>query len=118
QDFARAAYRGQDRRGAALVGQEKTHDVGFVRFRVQRLEGFLHAEDLDQRLPAGLHLFRQVQQQVAVDGDEARGRLRALQVASVPVEVVRDARQHQPSPSSASTIQVSLLPPPCELLTT
>src|SRR5207253_2395007 len=75
------------------------------------------ADQVDERLPPELHPPRQVHREDGVDVDEPGGVLRPLQVAAEPVEIVGEARQHQAA-SSTSTTQVSLLPPPWELLTT
>src|SRR5690625_3850375 len=93
----------------------------------------MNAENQHQRLPAKIHLARQVEQQVAVDVDQAGGVLGTLEIAGEPVQIAGDSGQHDQDSfvlradlrgcvsagaPTRSTIQVSLLPPPCEEFTT
>ena len=84
--------------GATVGGLELDH-------RVQRRE-----------VPAvGVRLA--IEPEIEADVDQPRGVLRAFEIAADPVERVGDARQQHRQPQSSST-QVSLLPPPCDELTT
>ena len=67
--------------------------------------------DLDHRVPLLLGQVRQMVPQLVVHPDDAGHVLGALDVAAHPVDGFRDAAQHE-------STQVSLLPPPCEELTT
>src|SRR5262249_29292301 len=103
--------------GVALVDGEETDDVVLTARLVELGELAARADEVDERLPAERYPARQGHREDGVDVDQPRGVLRALEVAAEPVEVVGEPRQHQAA-SSTSTTQVSLLPPPCELLTT
>src|SRR5207245_353828 len=66
-----------------------------------------------------------VQAQLKIHIDQAGGVLGALQVTAHPVQTVRDSGEHCRSPALSSyrlhharRTQVSLLPPPCDELTT
>ena len=74
------------------------------------------ARDLDQRIPSEPGLPRQIEQQIAVHAREPRRGLGALEIAGAPVDSLGDSRQQ--AHDSAATIQVSLLPPPCDEFTT
>src|SRR5262249_6900224 len=83
---------------------------------VEREEALVLPGDDDERLPAyAPRLLRVFEGHVVGHVEDARGLLGALHVAADPEERVGDARQHQASPRST---QVSLLPPPCDELTT
>ena len=90
-------------------------------FGSRNLQGFEQAE------PAVGAGFRGlVETELEIDIDEARGVLGALEVAAHPIEVVGDAGEHRSrfhdviltQRSHARSTHVSLLPPPCEELTT
>ena len=117
QDLARAVDRGPQRRRIARIQQQEFQHRRVVGLRVAMLEQFAGTDRGDHRPPAEAHRARQVQLQQAADADQARGVLRTTQVAAEPVQVVGDAREHQPI-SSRSTTQVSLAPPPCDEFTT
>src|SRR5208283_2653964 len=72
------------------------------------------AEDRQQRLPWRTVTRRRFDEQMIVDVDQPRAPFRAFQVARRPEKIIRDPTQHPYAPKT----QVSLLPPPCEELTT
>ena len=74
------------------------------------------ARDLHDHVPREARLARQVEHQIAVHAREPRRRLGALEIARGPVEALGDARQE--AHRFTATIQVSLLPPPCDEFTT
>ncbi len=72
--------------------------------------------DAEHAAPAALGRLLRLRQErhLVVDVEHARRVLGALHVAGHPEQVIGGARQH----AHASRIQVSLVPPPCEELTT
>ena len=107
-----------DRVGVAVVPEHPVAHVDRGRLVVVLPVALLVAEqlhDLEPRLPAILDLG--VEERVEVDVEEARDVLGALDVARRPVERFGDPAQHRRAPSHERT-QVSLLPPPCDELTT
>ena len=93
------------------------HELGH---RLARVVGEVLAEDLvaaeqqDQLVPGAPAVGQVgVEQPVEVDVQQPARVLGPLDVAARPVERLCDAAQHQ-----ARSTQVSLLPPPCEELTT
>ena len=117
QGFARVVQRGEDRAGVTVVDGEEADDVVLAVGLVELREEAVRSDQVHERLPSELHPARQVHREDRVDVDETRRVLRALEVTAEPVEVVGETREHQ-AVSSTSTTHVSLLPPPCELLTT
>ncbi len=76
------------------------------------VRGSMRRQTGDNQPPALVgRLRRHIEHQIQMRADQARGVLRPLQVAAHPVQTVGDAREHQ-------STQVSLLPPPCDELTT
>ncbi len=95
---------------------EETHDAGFFRGAVMLPVEFADPRHLQEDVPAEAGTGGKVQQEQGSGVDEARHVFGPFQVAGHPVQVFCYAREH--GASSRSTIQVSLLPPPWELLTT
>ncbi len=79
------------------------------------VQGLQRAQDA-HALPR-LRLRRAVGSERDADLEQPCGVLGALEIATQPVEVVGDARQHLATLIHSST-HVSLLPPPCDELTT
>jgi hypothetical protein len=77
-----------------LLRDEEVHDVALVAFRPARVEFGAVAGDVDQRQPARRDAARQVEQQVRVHADDARGVLRAFEVARQPIDVLDGAGEH------------------------
>ena len=103
----------------AGVRGEESADValgGVVR-PVEALEQVGGTGDVDQRAPAEGQPQGEVHDQVGVHRDQPRGRVRAFEMATEPVDPFSDPRQDVGAHCS-STTQVSLLPPPWDELTT
>jgi uncharacterized circularly permuted ATP-grasp superfamily protein len=119
--MASGAEAGMDRRRIRRVEDHEPQRVFGGQRRVAFVKGGGEAER-DQRHRPGRRpgeprladLIRQKRRAVG-DVEQARGIFRALDVARDPVQLVRVAAQH--AASSAST-HVSLVPPPCDELTT
>ena len=84
----------EDGAGIGFVGDEEVGDPPFGELRVAFVVGVVAAQQADQGIPSRRHLGRKVQQQVGVDGDQARGVLGALLIAADPVDGFSDAGQH------------------------
>ena len=94
QDFAGAMQRGDHRSRVFVVEQQEAHHVGFLGVVVQPPEVLLSTDNVHQRIPAELDLLRQVEHQLGVDVDQSRRAFGALQIATEPVDVVSDPREH------------------------
>ena len=109
-----------DRIGVAVVPEHPVAHVDRGRLVVVLAVALLVTEqlhDLEPRLPAILDLG--VEERVEVDVEEARDVLGALDVARRPVERFGDPAQHRRAPHLChARTHVSLLPPPCDELTT
>ena len=81
-----------------------------------RVEGLQGAEQTDA-LPRR-RFRRAVRGQADADLEQACRVFGALEIAAQPVQVVGHAREHLLATSTHSSTHVSLLPPPCEELTT
>ncbi len=104
-----------------VVGQQELHHVALVLVLVALFELRRTAVENHQVVPADIDPGRQIEDDIGVDAHQPRGALHPLQVAGQPVDALGDARQHSGGLHqllSVSTIQVSLLPPPWEELTT
>ena len=113
------AYFMQDRMelGIALVLDQEAHDRIFIGVRVLLAEAIHPARPLlIRRVPAERGAVRQVQQHIGGAVDQSRGILGALKIARHPVKVFSE--HGLASTDISSTIQVSLLPPPCDEFTT
>src|SRR5581483_8238843 len=136
--FAGGAEAGDDGIGIVPVEGQEVDDVVLGGGLVTLGELDVVAGDIDNRLPLLVLAARRIEHEVEVDVDETRDIFRAFDVAAHPVNRIRDTAEHQVgtpatwvaaplrmwsasaalvSGFSAST-QVSLLPPPCEELTT
>ena len=118
-DVAGVFPRGDD------AGEDRPFQPGIEREPLGEFVGivgplyFLGAAQLHQQaLPAAVRTGRAlVQHQAQIHVKQARGVLRALDVAAHPVQAVGNAAQHWQVSYWLST-HVSLLPPPCEEFTT
>ena len=112
-----------------LVGQQVVDDSSLGAVATESLVVLgIAAGDGDQRLPVSLGEPGQVSDGLGVGAHDAGGVFGTFEVAGCPVDVVGDSRQQHGqlvpctagwsgSSTSASTIHVSLLPPPCDELT-
>ena len=97
-------------------------------------EQFVVARRVDQRAPLVAQFLAQIEREVVIDVDETGHVLGPLDVLRHPKDRVRHPAEHKASPSTGghcrwrragqvfglpllASTQVSLLPPPCELLT-
>jgi hypothetical protein len=110
------------RENRVRVGFFKSHEIHHRVRRWLRVQGFeevfvLERGEDGQPMPVGGTgiLVLEIQHELHVDIEDARAGLGALEVAAQPEAGIGDPAQHA-SPSSKT--QVSLLPPPCEELTT
>ena len=114
QVIARDVDAAANRIGIFQVEREEIQHRTLVGDRMAFGELLDLAEDRQQRLPWRAVTWRRFDQQMIVDIDQPRAPFGALQVARRPEQIVRDSTQHPYAPNT----QVSLLPPPCEELTT
>ena len=132
--FAGARQAGEDRVGVLLVERQKLQDVLARGLAVAREKRLVVARGIDQRRPLVGQLLAQVEREIVIDVDEPGHVLGPLDVSRHPEDRVRHSAQHRQRSLHAvpagvrsrraalrlpwlTSTQVSLLPPPCELLT-
>ena len=127
---------GENRVRIFLLQGQELGDRAFVRGFVERIEKIGLFERSDDRRPM-LHrvgLASEIEEELEIHIEEPGVIFRPLDVAAHPIKRIGNAAEHCVRPglglglrlrriaigasSSSSTIQVSLLPPPCEELTT
>src|ERR1700694_3300652 len=127
---------GPDRIDVVRIEREKLDDALLRGRPVALLEFGGVAGNVHEGLPLLRRANRQIEHEIQVDVDETRDVLGALDVAAHPVDGIGDTTEHYrgtprgtstatsppegPSSSagSSASTQVSLLPPPCDELTT
>ena len=107
--------------GFFLSNATKSTTVVRVGLGVERVEEVVLLEGIDDRLPMLAHrlvgLVLEVQHELEVHIQDPGVVLGPFDVAAHPIERVGDPAQHA-GVSSSSTTHESLLPPPCDELTT
>ena len=80
--------------GCAVSGHQELVNVHLAWLLIPFFKGVSGVENVDKNNPRGLRTFWDVHDQVVIAANQPGGVLRALQVASEPIEVFCDARQH------------------------
>ena len=99
-----------------VVGNQKFQHILLATSFKTGTEQRLRIQNIDHDVPGGLCAFRNIHDQMVIGLNQPRSILRSLQVTRHPIQPLGDAGEH--AHALPSTIQVSLLPPPCEELTT
>src|ERR1019366_67381 len=129
--FARRENSGKYGIGILRIEGEKAHHAGLRGCAVAFEKGSAVAGGVHDGLPLIGEVLRQVEHQIVIDVEEAGDVFGAFDVAAEPVDGVGDPAEQGygvchgyccwPPPGvgeGAARTQVSLLPPPCEELTT